>query len=55
MFPAFAVTRCAVNATRLDDAQKAQVITFLEKVMPKDAKGNDIDWQSAKSLIFQAA
>lgn len=55
VFPAFAVTRCAVNATRLDDVQKAQVITFLEKVMPKDAKGNDIDWQSAKSLIFQAA
>lgn len=54
-FPAIAIDRCAVNATRLDDVQKAQVITFLEKVMPKDAKGNDIDWQSAKSLIFQAA
>lgn len=51
-FPAIAVDRCAVNATRLDDVQKAQVITFLEKVMPKDAKGNNIDWQSAKSLIF---
>ena len=55
VFPAFAVTRCAVNATRLDDAQKEQVITFLEKVMSKDAQGTDIDWQSAKSLIFQAA
>lgn len=51
-FPAIAIERCALNATRLDDVQKAQVITFLEKVMPKDAKGNDIDWQSAKSLIF---
>lgn len=51
-FPASAIERCALNATRLDDVQKAQVITFLEKVMPKDAKGNDIDWQSAKSLIF---
>ena len=51
-FPAIAIDRCAVNATRLDDVQKAQVITFLEKVMPKDAKGNAIDWQSAKSLIF---
>lgn len=51
-FPAIAIDRCALNATRLDDVQKAQVITFLEKVMPKDAKGNDIDWQSAKSLIF---
>ena len=51
-FPAIAIDRCALNATRLDDVQKAQVITFLEKVMPKDAKGNAIDWQSAKSLIF---
>lgn len=51
-FPAIAIDRCALNATRLDDVQKAQVITFLEKVMSKDAKGNDIDWQSAKSLIF---
>ena len=51
-FPAIAIDRCAVNATRLDDVQKAQVITFLEKVMPNDAKGNAIDWQSAKSLIF---
>lgn len=51
-FPAIAIERCALNATRLDDVQKAQVITFLEKVMPKDAKGNAIDWQSAKSLIF---
>lgn len=51
-FPAIAIDRCAVNATRLDDVQKTQVITFLEKVMPKDAKGNAIDWQSAKSLIF---
>ena len=51
-FPAIAIDRCALNATRLDDVQKAQVITFLEKVMPKDAKGNDIDWQSAKPLIF---
>lgn len=51
-FPAIAIERCALNATRLDDVQKAQVITFLEEVMPKDAKGNDIDWQSAKSLIF---
>lgn len=51
-FPAIAIERCALNATRLDDVQKVQVITFLEKVMPKDAKGNDIDWQSAKFLIF---
>lgn len=38
-FPAIAIDRCALNATRLDDVQKAQVITFLEKVMPKTQKG----------------
>lgn len=38
-FPAIAIERCALNATRLDDVQKAQVITFLEKVMPKTQKG----------------
>lgn len=52
VFPAKAVPRCAVNVTKLDDTQKAQVITFLEKVMPKDAQNNTIDWQSAKTLIF---
>lgn len=52
VFPLKAVGRCAVNATKLDDEQKGQVITFLEKVMPKDSQGNAIDWQSAKVLIF---
>lgn len=52
VFPAKAVARCAINATRLDAAQKSQVITFLEKVMPKDAKDNAIDWQAARELIF---
>lgn len=37
-FPAIAIDRCALNATRLDDVQKAQVITFLEKVMPRTQK-----------------
>lgn len=51
-FPPKAVPRCALNATRIDDTQKGQVITFLEKVMPKDSQGNAIDWQGAKGLIF---
>lgn len=52
VFPAKAVGRCSVNATKLDDTQKSQIITFLKKVMPKDSQKNDIDWDSASSLIF---
>lgn len=52
VFPVGAVPRCAINATRLDETQKIQIITFLEKVMPKDSAQNAIDWQSAKSMIF---
>lgn len=52
VFPAQAVPRCAINATKLDDTQKSQIITFLKKVMPKDSQKNDIDWDSAKDQIF---
>ena len=41
-----------MNATRLDAAQKSEIITFLESVMPKDSKGNAIDWQACKDLLF---
>ena len=51
-FPPASIARCKVNATRLDDAQKSEIITFLESVMPKDSKGNAIDWQACKDLLF---
>ena len=51
-FPAPSIARCAINATRLDDAQKADIITFLSKVMPKDSQGNAINWQEYKDKIF---
>lgn len=51
-FPAPSIARCKVNATKLDDTQKSEILTFLAKVMPKDAKGNDIDWQACKDLLF---
>lgn len=51
-FPPASIARCKVNATRLDDAQKSEIITFLESVMPKDSKGNAIDWQACKNLLF---
>lgn len=51
-FPAPSIARCKVNATKLDETQKSEILTFLAKVMPKDAKGNDIDWQACKDLLF---
>lgn len=51
-FPAASIARCAINATRLDDAQKADIITFLSKVMPKDSQGNAINWQEHSGKIF---
>ncbi len=51
-FPAGSIARCKVNATKLDDAQKGQILTFLEKVMPKDSQGNAINWQDSKDKIF---
>lgn len=51
-FPAPSIARCKVNATKLDDTQKSEILTFLAKVMPKDAKGNDIDWQACEDLLF---
>ena len=51
-FPPASIARCKVNATRLDAAQKSEIITFLESVMPKDSKGNAIDWQACKDLLF---
>ena len=51
-FPAASIARCKVNATRLDDTQKSEIVTFLASVMPKDSKGDAIDWQAAKDLLF---
>lgn len=51
-FPAPSIARCKVNATKLDDTQKSEILTFLAKVMPKDSQGKDIDWQACKDLLF---
>lgn len=52
VFPPTSIARCAINCTVLDDAQKNDIITFLQKVMPKDSQKNDIDWLGAKDKIF---
>lgn len=51
-FPAPSIARCKVNATKLDETQKSEILTFLAKVMPKDSQGKDIDWQACKDLLF---
>jgi hypothetical protein len=33
-------------------AKQSEIIAFLKNVMPKDAQGNDIDWDSTKDRIF---
>lgn len=52
MFPSASLERCAIKCERLDDGAKAEIIAFLNNVMPKDADLNDIDWESAKDMIF---
>lgn len=52
VFPPESIARCAINCTRLDDAQKSEIIAFLSNVMPKDSQKNDIDWQGASNKIF---
>lgn len=51
-FPAPAIARCAIDGSRLNIAKQSEIIAFLKNVMPKDAQGNDIDWDSAKDRIF---
>ena len=51
-FPAPSIPRCAINATKLDETQKSEILTFLANVTPKDSQGNAIDWQANKDKIF---
>ena len=53
MFPAISIPRCAINAERLTDNKINEIISLLKKIMPKDAQGNVIDWDSAKNTIFK--
>lgn len=51
-FPAPSIPRCAVDGTILGETKKAQIIAFLQNVMPKDSSGNNIDWAAAASVLF---
>lgn len=46
VFPPASITRCAINCTVLDEAQKSDIIAFLQNVMPS------IDWQASRGKIF---
>lgn len=52
VFPAVAVPRCAINGTKLDENGRADVLTFLKNVMPKDAENNAIDWDACSDKLF---
>ncbi len=52
VFPAPSIPRCAVDGSRLNISSQDEIIAFLKNVMPKDGQGNNIDWDSAKDLIF---
>lgn len=51
-FPAIAIDRCAINGTKLTEESMQDIMLFLSNVMPKDSKGNAIDWSVNKSKIF---
>lgn len=51
-FPPASIPRCAINANQLSENEKSEIIAFLNAVMPKDSKQNEIDWVSNKSKLF---
>lgn len=48
-FPAPSISRCAIDAEPLGEADKAEILAFLSAVMPK-AGGTDVDW--SKVTLF---
>lgn len=51
-FPPASIPRCAIDAEKLDDGRKTEIITFLSAVAAKDAQGNAIDWSALKDKLF---
>ena len=52
VFPEASISRCAINAGRLSEEDKTNILAFLGLVMSKDAKGNSINWEEFKDRIF---
>lgn len=51
-FPKASLTNCAVNAEKIDETGKTEVITFLKNVAPKSANGDVNDWENLKDKLF---
>jgi len=45
-FPPASIARCAINVERLTNESKADIVSFLSAIVPKDGQGNAIDWSS---------
>ena len=51
-FNAVSIPRCSLNCAPLSDSKKTEIVSFLSAIMPKDGKGNSIDWTQAAPIIF---
>ncbi len=52
VFPAPSIERCQIDGTPLTDVSKAEIVEFLNNIMPSDASGNAIDWNGAQTSLF---
>lgn len=50
-FPAPSIARCAIDVEKLTEDRKADIVSFLGTIMPKDSAGNAIDWNSVNNLF----
>ena len=50
-FPEPSIARCAINVQKLTDARKAEIVSFLSIIMPKDSQQNAIDWANVTNLF----
>lgn len=52
VFPAASIQNCAVNGQKITASGKEQVIILLNNIAPKDANGNQNDWNSLRGKLF---
>lgn len=51
-FPKNSIARCAINGKKLTTETKQQILSFLNNVAPKDAKGNVNNWNEIAENLF---
>ena len=52
VFPAASIPRCAIDAEKITEDGKNEVITFLSAVAGKDSQGNTVNWADLKNQLF---